>query len=148
MSAQITIKAPTKPFFSLCSSQQRHKVSVVKKAIEIVSDGKYCDFFKHLCTHTQFGKEFILPAAQNTKLDPIITSIKDLHQKALAKDKPALLSLVAKHYTHTQLLNIGFNISKHQLSRARNIDDSNSASIGSYTRTMPPSRKKNFSFQT
>ena len=101
-------------FFSLAASTKRERIAMLKKAFLFVAGDDLAMFAEHFLTATEFGKTNFLPLTQNTKADEFLENLKELMQNSPSKHLPALRSLVTSSYSLSELLNLGFKMTKNE----------------------------------
>ena len=102
------------PFFSLAASTKKERIAMLKKAFIFVAGDDLAMFDKHFLTATEFGKHNFLPLTKNTKADEFIGNLKELMQNPPSKHLIALRYLVTSSYSLSELINIGFKITKNE----------------------------------
>ena len=109
------------PFFSLAASTKRERIAMLKKAFLFVAGDDLAMFAEHFLTATEFRKINFLPLIKNNKADEFLENLKELMQNSPSKYLPALRSLVTSSYSLSELLNLGFKMTKNEYTYSKKI---------------------------
>lgn len=141
MSSAISFTASRKAFLSLLPNSKSKLFKKLEDVFTLIAGGDLEAFFLHLLSKTKIGKDYLIPAATKLLMDPVMNSISMLYQNTPENKKIHVLSLVAFHKP-ALLEAYGFVFSQGQLERARNLEKSGKATLMSYKREVPPSKKQ------
>ena len=94
---------------------------MLKKAFLFVADNNLSMFAEPFLTATEFRKPNFLPLTQKTKADEFLENLKELMQSSSSKHLSDLRSWVSSGHSLSELLNLGFKMTKNEYTYAKKI---------------------------
>ena len=141
MAQEAIFSKPNKPIYELSKPQQNRYLLQIKQLFNLLSHNNEYMFIEYLCNKTTLGKK-LYEDHYSYKINNIIQNILQLYNTGENSQKLALLSLLANEFQLNFLKEKGFNITKDQHLRAKEKNKLNKATLKSYQRIMPASKRK------
>ena len=110
---QNLIKSPYLKNFSLLSLKSKdNRYTLMNLFLSWMCGGEIDTFLAEYLQKTVFGKGFLSENVQYEKFIRLVGGLKYLHESASASKRSRIISLASVLYRRTELLNLGFKVSK------------------------------------